>query len=260
LSLFVSSINGSPYSGGGGGGSVSSNLSISNLNTQTINSNSVGPAFGPYAVKVTSGSGSVSVPSGRNFVRVTMMGGGGGGGGGGAGGYGGGMDNNCGGGGGGGGGGQVVQFMFYTANNTISYSVGSGGTGSIWDLGSMMFSPQAEAGANTTINVTNSEVITAHGGQPGIDGNDYITSNAAGGPGGDSGSGAPSSTFSTITMNSVPGTAGNSPPNFITPGTGGVGGGNGGTGGTGGTGVESGLNPGCNGQTGGNGMIYFEFM
>ena len=196
----------------------------------------------------TAGVGSVNVPSGRNLVRVTMMGGGGGGGGGQPG-----SGNLSGDGGGGGGAGQIVQFQFYTTNASLSYSVGTGGNASQDQQGIGWMTP-SQPGGDTTLNVTMNDVITAYGGGRGCEGG---TSNGAGG---DPGTGKPSMLFSTITFNGLAGTSGTLNGGYIF-GTGGAGGGNGGRGGDGGPASEFGPpDPPGNGSNGANGMIYFEFI
>ena len=142
-----------------------------NGNNWTPNNISLGSAsYTTY----TTGSGTYTVPAGVTSINYLVVAGGGGG----AGSYGGLVAN---GGGGGGGGGVVYGTLAVTPGQTISYSVGAGGSGSVNG------SSAASNGSNSTFST-----FTAIGGGRG--GNQTGAAAATGGSGGGGAADSPNQT------------------------------------------------------------------
>ncbi|WP_427875542.1 T9SS sorting signal type C domain-containing protein [Flavobacterium sp. MMS24-S5] len=110
----------------------------------------------------TPGTRSWAVPQGATQVTVEIWG---------AGGAGGGSRNNNVGGSGGGGGGYSLKTFSVTAGQNISYTIGSGGTGSTGN---------GTAGGATTLTYTASNSLLANGGARGIQNNGATTGGAGG--------------------------------------------------------------------------------
>jgi hypothetical protein len=125
-----------------------------------------------YQGQVFTGSGTFTIPSGVTAIKVTVIGGGGGGGGS--------RSNTCqnGQGGGGGGGGTAVAYLTsLTPGNTLSVTVGAGGTAGA--------STPTSGGAGGTSSVASGTqtitTVSATGGSGGTAGNNASGTNGAGG-------------------------------------------------------------------------------